>query len=45
VIMFLQSLLHVPEVITGFIGVAFIGYALISSIRDNKKLETLNDRM
>jgi hypothetical protein len=45
VIMFLQSLLHVPEVITGFIGVAFIGYALISSIRDNKKLKTLNDRM
>jgi choline dehydrogenase len=41
VIMFLQSLMHVPETLTGLIGVAFIGYALISSIRDNKKCKTL----
>ncbi len=34
-IMFLQSLTHVPETITGLIGVAFIGYALFASIRHN----------
>ena len=36
VIMFLQSLMHVPETLTGLIGVGFIGYALFSSIRDNR---------
>jgi hypothetical protein len=40
VIMFLQSLLHVPETITGLIGVALIGFALFSSIHDNKKCKT-----
>jgi hypothetical protein len=35
VIMFLQSLTHVPETITGFIGVGFIGLALFASIRHN----------
>ena len=40
VIMFLQSLLHVPETITGLIGVALIGFALFSSILDNKKCKT-----
>ncbi|MEM6636789.1 MAG: DUF475 domain-containing protein [Pseudomonadota bacterium] len=34
-IMFMQSLTHVPETLTGFIGVAFIGYALLSSIKYN----------
>ncbi|MCH2163913.1 MAG: DUF475 domain-containing protein [Marinovum sp.] len=36
IIMFLQSLTHVPELLTGFIGIAFIGYALFSSVRHNK---------
>ena len=40
VIMFLQSLLHVPETITGLIGVALIGFSLFSSILDNKKCKT-----
>ena len=36
-IMFLQSLMHIPETITGGIGVALIGLALMSSIRHNKR--------
>ena len=36
-IMFLQSAMHIPETITGFIGVALIGLALFSSIRHNRK--------
>lgn len=35
-IMFLQTLVHIPEVITGFIGVGLILAALISSIRYNR---------
>lgn len=35
-IMFLQSLVHVPETITGLIGVFLIGFALFSSIRHNR---------
>ena len=37
VIMFLQSLFHVPELITGGIGMVLIGYAFFSSIRYNKR--------
>lgn len=37
VIMFLQSLVHIPETITGFIGVGLIGFALVSSIRHNRR--------
>jgi len=36
-VMFCQSLMHVPEVLTGFLGVAFIGYAFFSSIRHNRR--------
>ncbi|MGY3438806.1 MULTISPECIES: DUF475 domain-containing protein [unclassified Marinovum] len=36
-IMFLQSLTHVPETITGFVGVALIGLALYSSVRHNRR--------
>ncbi|WP_136659823.1 DUF475 domain-containing protein [Nitratireductor sp. XY-223] len=36
VIMFTQSMVHIPELITGFIGVALIGLALIESIRYNR---------
>lgn len=38
-IMFLQSLFHVPETITGTVGVTLIGYALLSSIRHNRRQE------
>ncbi|MEM6308564.1 MAG: DUF475 domain-containing protein [Pseudomonadota bacterium] len=37
VIMFLQSLFHVPETLTGTIGVGLIGFALLSSLQYNKK--------
>jgi hypothetical protein len=36
-VMFIQSLTHVPEWLTGGLGVAFIGYAFFSSIRHNKR--------
>ena len=36
IIMFLQSLFHVPEVLTGGIGVFFIGLAFYKSIQHNK---------
>ncbi len=36
-VMFVQSLTHVPEILTGGLGVAFIGYAFFSSIRHNKR--------
>ncbi len=39
VIMFMQSLMHIPEALTGLIGAGLIGLALISSIRHNR-LET-----
>lgn len=35
-IMFAQSLIHIPEVLTGMIGAVLIGLALISSIRHNR---------
>ncbi|SFH17191.1 hypothetical protein SAMN04488020_107210 [Palleronia marisminoris] len=37
VIMFIQPLAHVPEVVTGLIGIALIGAALMSSIRWNRQ--------
>lgn len=36
VIMFAQSHFHIPEVVTGFIGVGLIGLSLYSSLRYNK---------
>lgn len=36
-IMFMQSLMHIPETLTGGIGVALIGLALISSVRHNRR--------
>ncbi len=36
-VMFAQSLVHVPELITGLIGIGLIGLALISSLRHNAK--------
>lgn len=40
IIMFLQSLTHVPETITGFIGVGLIVFALVSSIQHNRREAT-----
>ena len=37
VIMFAQSLVHVPEVITGLLGAAIIGLSLWSSLRYNRR--------
>ncbi|MEO1951429.1 MULTISPECIES: DUF475 domain-containing protein [unclassified Thioclava] len=37
VVMFAQTLVEVPEVITGLIGAGLIGLALLSSIRFNKR--------
>lgn len=36
IIMYVQTLFHIPEVITGLIGAAFIGLALWSSLRHNR---------
>ncbi|WP_341213822.1 DUF475 domain-containing protein [uncultured Limimaricola sp.] len=38
VIMFAQSLVHVPEVITGLLGAMIIGLSLLSSVRFNRRL-------
>ncbi|MFN3641375.1 MAG: DUF475 domain-containing protein [Gemmobacter sp.] len=35
-IMFTQTLVHVPEVVTGLLGAGFIGLSLVSSIRHNR---------
>lgn len=37
VIMFANTIVHIPEVVTGLLGAAFIGLALWSSISYNKK--------
>ncbi|WP_210401977.1 MULTISPECIES: DUF475 domain-containing protein [Thioclava] len=37
VVMFAQTLVHVPELITGLVGAGLIGLALMSSIRFNKR--------
>ncbi len=37
IIMFIQSIVHVPETITGLIGAAIIGTSLVSSIRFNRR--------
>ena len=40
VIMLLSMTIHVPEIVTGLIGVAFIAWSLVSSIRHDKRVET-----
>ncbi len=37
--MYAQSLAHISEIITGLIGTAIIGVALVSSLRWNRRLE------
>ena len=41
IIMFAQSIIEVPETITGAIGAVIIGFSLYSSVRYNKKEQTL----
>ncbi|MEO0485320.1 MAG: DUF475 domain-containing protein [Pseudomonadota bacterium] len=41
-IMFAQSFVHFPEAVTGLIGVGFIGYALVSSVRYNTQERASN---
>jgi hypothetical protein len=37
VIMFVKTLVHVPEAVTGLIGAAFIGFAFFDSVRHNRR--------
>jgi uncharacterized protein len=37
VIMFLKTIVHVPEVVTGLIGAGFIVVAFLESIRYNRR--------
>ena len=39
VVMFMQSLWHVPETITGLVGVGLIGFSLVASVRHNRREE------
>ncbi|MDD9733631.1 DUF475 domain-containing protein, partial [Mameliella sp. AT18] len=39
IIMFAQSLTHVPEVITGLLGACLIGLSLLASIRHERRAE------
>ncbi|MGH7803393.1 MAG: DUF475 domain-containing protein [Candidatus Binatia bacterium] len=41
VIMFLKTIVHVPEVVTGLIGAGFIIFAFLDSIRYNRKHPTV----
>jgi len=43
-IMFAQTLIHIPEVITGLIGIFLIATALISSIRHNRRVQFMIDK-
>lgn len=36
-IMFAQTLAHIPEVVTGLLGAGFIGLSMISSLRHNRR--------
>ncbi len=40
IIMLISMKYHVPEIVTGLIGIAFIGWALFDSIKHNKKQES-----
>jgi hypothetical protein len=44
IIMFLKTLLHVPEGVTGVIGAAFIGLAFLDSVRHNRELRRDRER-
>ena len=35
--MFLKTVMHVPEAVTGLIGAAFIGVSFLHSVRDNRR--------
>lgn len=39
VIMYAQSLVHIPELVTGLIGAGFIGLSLVSSVRHNRMMQ------
>ncbi|OCX67277.1 hypothetical protein BFP70_01950 [Thioclava sp. SK-1] len=39
VIMFAQTLVHIPEVVTGLLGAGFIGLSLLSSLRYNRLVD------
>ena len=37
IIMFLNTVYHIPEVATGLVGATFIGFAIYSSIKVSKR--------
>ena len=41
VIMFLKTIMHVPEAVTGLIGAAFIGLSFYDSVRHNRRQAAL----
>ncbi|WP_417808065.1 DUF475 domain-containing protein [Thioclava sp.] len=43
-VMFAQTLVHVPEAITGLVGAGLIGFALFSSIRFNRRARIAHER-
>jgi hypothetical protein len=45
VIMFLSTVKHIPEVVTGLIGAGFIVTAFVDSIRYNRRVNGVNDRV
>lgn len=44
IIMFLKTLVHVPEGVSGMIGAAFIGLAFLDSMRHNRALRRDRER-
>jgi hypothetical protein len=44
VIMFLNTVSHIPEVVTGLVGAGFIVTAFVDSIRYNRRANGLNDK-
>lgn len=38
IIMFAQTLVHIPEVVTGLLGASFIGFALLHSMMHNRSV-------
>lgn len=40
IIMFAQTLVEIPEVVTGLLGAGFIGLSLVSSLRHNKLMQS-----
>jgi hypothetical protein len=42
-IMFIKTVYHVPEVVTGLVGAGFIGFSFLSSVRHNRRNASSRD--